>query len=174
MIFRNLTGVREADESVQEELYLADINRVRIGLSKGEVPYTIMGKLGHWDFYRIGNHWAASAPDGGGFSLRFAMSLHNQTYPLIGLDQPETFGEVIRVAGCEQPIHPKDWALPKREVLDEGRKRLRVKNNTHENLVNLCTFGQIQGERFVNSYDIDTQVGLNEFAKTIRIIWEEG
>lgn len=44
----NLAGVKEADEHIQEELYSAGIEIVRGELSKGEVPYSITGKLADW------------------------------------------------------------------------------------------------------------------------------
>lgn len=166
----NLAGVKTADVSIREELTLANIPVKKVELGRTEVPYTIIGKLGNWKFNRAWYYWVASAEDGDGLSLEVAAELHERKYPIIGEKQPEIYGHVVRVTGhCGCP-HPREWAFPTREVLEEESKRIGKdwKYINYGNLAKMCNDGLIKGQRFVNSYHIDSQIGLNEFARVIR------
>ena len=123
----NLAGDKEADVYIQEELISAGIDLVR-EKSKGEVPYSFQGRLGHWNFKRAWYYWNASAPDGQGFPLEIASELHEKRYPIVGKSQPETYGKVIRVVGhCGCP-HPKEWAFPNRLELQSQLRKLDKEN----------------------------------------------
>lgn len=136
---KNLAGVIKADENIREELSLAGIELVQGERSSGEVPFSITGKLGNWEFARAWYYWMAFVPDGKGLPLEVAAYLHGKKYPLTGELEPDvTYGQVIRVAGhCGCP-HPMNWASLSSD-----------------------------GKRYVNSYHVDTQTGLNEFARVI-------
>jgi len=166
---KNLAGNKNADRYIQEELILAGIPIVRGEKSTGEVPYSITGKIGDWTFERAWYYWMASAPDGKGLSLEVATKLHEQDYPIIGENEAETYGQVIRVAGhCGCPP-PEEWAFPTREVLEIESKRIGkdLMRTCYGDLAELCNSGIVKGARFVNSYHIDTQVGLNKLARVI-------
>jgi hypothetical protein len=165
----NLAGNLAADEMIQEELIIANIDLVRGEKSSGEVPYTITGRLGDWTFNRGWCYWTARAPKGKGFVIDIATALHEMNYPITGTHQPKKYGEVIRVAGnCTCP-HPKQWAFPVEKDLNEWSKisRRNWQEISYRNLAKLCNDGEITGQRFVNLYDIDTQIGLNQFARII-------
>lgn len=154
----NLAGNLAADERIQEELILANIDLITGEKNTGEVPYTIMGKLGDWKFKRAWNYWIARAPDGKGLPLEIASSVHEQDYPIQGLNQPKKYGEVIRVTGNCMCPHPSQWAFPTERSLDEGSK-VSGKNwrqINYGNLAKLLNEGSIPGQRFVNLYHIDT------------------
>ncbi len=125
----NLAGDKAADECIQEELFLAGIPQVRVGKNEGEVPYTLIGKLGDWEFTRGWSYWMAGSKSG--LPSQVAVRLHEQEYPIVGGQQPKTYGQVVRVNG--------DGTAPR---------------PTQE----------------VYSYHIDTQLGLIELARLIRLI----
>ena len=164
----NLAGVKAADKHIQGELYSAGIEIVRGELSKSEVPYSITGKLADWKFNRAWYYWMASAEDGKGLPLEVAAAMHEKKYPIIGERQPGNYGQVIRVAGhCGCP-HPREWAFPNDEVLHAELKKIGKESATYGELADLCNTGVIQAPRFVTSYHIDDQLGLNEFARVLR------
>ena len=166
----NLAGVKEADERIQEELYLAGIEFVRREKLEGEVLCSITGKLGDWTFNRAWCYWMASAQDRKGLPLEIATQMHERRYPIIGERQPENYGQVIRVAGhCGCP-HPREWAFPSDKDLDRWSQETERdwKKICYGNLAELCNNGIIRAPRFVTSYHIDNQIGLNEFARVLR------
>jgi hypothetical protein len=173
----NLAGVKTADVSIQEELILANIPIKKVELGRTEVPYTLVGESGDWKFNRAWTYWVAFVGggsdvigDGKGLPLEIASQLHERKYPIIGEKQPVIYGMVVRVTGhCGFP-HPREWAFPTREVLEEESKIIGKdwKEINYGNLAKMCNDGVIVGERFVNYYHIDTQLGLNEFARVIR------
>jgi hypothetical protein len=165
---KNLAGIVDADMFIQEELLLAGIPIIHVKKGKNEVPYSIQGKLGSWTFERAWHYWNAQAPDGKGLTLRVATLLHQRKYPIEGKDQPQTYGEVIRVDdNCTCP-HPKYWAFPEETVRIKELDRLGKKSVTYRELAELCNKGTVHGPRFVNLYAIDEQLALNEFARVIR------
>ena len=158
---RNLAGVQEADEFIQEELSLAGIERVQGEMRKSEVPSSITGRLGGWEFVRAWYYWIAVA-DGDGLSLEAAIRLHETPYPISGPRQPATYGLVVRVAGhCGAP-HPQEWASPPHIIRDLEKQRAK-----HYDFVGLYD-ASAQEPRFIGLYHIDTQIGLNEFARVLR------
>jgi len=166
---KNLAGVRDADAYIQEELLLAGIPLVRGERNTGEVPYSVTGKLGDWTFERAWYYWMASEKNGKGLPLEIATQLHERKYPVIGENQPETYGLVVRVAGnCGGP-HPREWAFPTQEDMEKESKRIGrdLMRTCFGDLAELCNSGVVQAPRFVDSYHIDTQLGLNELARVI-------
>ena len=132
---RNLAGNKEADDFILKELMSAEIKVRGCEPTGGEVPYSLVGKLGEWTFERAWNYWSASAPYGKGLPMKLASQLQERKYPISGDNTPETFGQVVRVGGhCGCP-HPKEWA---------------------------------KGASTIDSYHVDTPVGLSELAKMIR------
>jgi len=49
---KNLAGNSNADETILEDLYIANIPAVKVKDVKSEVPYTYIGKIGKWKFHR--------------------------------------------------------------------------------------------------------------------------
>jgi len=187
MMFKNLAGVEHADEYIQTELFMANIPPIRGTRSQGEVPYSFTGQRGEWAFVRAWRYWMASVPLGQGLPLAAATTLHGLRYPILGEDEPWTFGEVIRVAGHVACPHPRDWAQHfdadgTQVILDPTGRQERAYNELFamggleqagpvgvrpmrfvrslEGLVDLRSF--------VNVYHIDTQLGLNAFAHAIQ------
>lgn len=106
---KNLAGETKADLHILKELSEAGIEVVEGKRTRSEVPYTLTGKLADWNFSRAWYYWMAHAEDGKGLPLEVATELHERKYPISGEREPETYGQVIRVAGhCGCPP-PKEW-----------------------------------------------------------------
>ena|SRR3989344_5564996 len=168
----NLAGVNEADDYIKEEMRLAGIPIINGPRSDGEVPYSLKGKLENWDFERAWTYWMVSAPNGLGLPLEIASELHERKYPIVGevetyCGEVKSYGQVIRVAGdCGCP-HPRERAFPSDKVLGPQLEKLARESVTYKELANFCDSGKIIGQRFVDSYHIDTQEGLNEFVRVV-------
>ena len=176
----NLAGNKEADSYIKEELYLADIPQIKIDNNNSEVPYTIIGKLGKWTFRRAWYYWVASVEDPkDGLILAKAVALHERKHPTD--DKKKILGNVIRSGGhCGCPSPAEYGAQP---VYDENFDKTLTElgyKKKHHDIINvdywdlnvgeiskLCNEGKITMERYVDSYHIDDQIGLVEFAKVI-------
>lgn len=141
----NLAGKTKADLQILEELSEADIQVVEGPRSRGEVPHTITGKLANWNFSRAWDYWIASASDLKGLPLEIATELHERKYPLVGKDNYENYGEVIRVNGDAGCPHPREWArkgkidcyhIDTQEGLSTFARTIRDLNNIPSNINN--------------------------------------
>jgi len=139
---KNLAGVKECDTTIKEELYLADIEAIPAE-AKGEVPYSIEGKIGNWKLRRAWYYWVASVEIlTDGLPVDDAMELHNKPNPI---DSGKILGTSIRSGGhCGCPSPNEYGADPD------------------------CNTGKLDVKRYVRSYHIDDQIGLNEFKKALK------
>jgi len=191
----NLGGVEEADLHIRKELEEAGIQVVEgqraIG---GEVPYSLTGKLRGWDIFRRWCYWVAIAPKGGGLPVDIATELHYRQYPTESLSSqnstsdvysPKIYGKVVRVNGgsCRPPLEVAvQFDIDGRELrLDpDGSKKAGYKRFLEVDMKDVKRGLLPPPPRFVQSldgimvksvvtgYHIDTQEGLNEFAKVVR------
>lgn len=179
---KNLAGVEDTDKHITQELEYAGIEITEGARSEGEVPYTLTGQLGSWRFYRAWYYWIASAPDGEGLPLDVATGLHNKEYHIKGEREPDTYGQAVRVVGhCGCPP-PGEWvnhydAEGRELVLDLDGKKERDWNYFVErgiidpeehNLRFVKSLESIVVRSEIGLYHIDTQEGLNEFARVIK------
>jgi hypothetical protein len=161
----NLAGNKEADKHIQEELTSAGIISVKAtGQAK---PYSYSGKLDEWTFERDWAYWIANAKDGKGLPLEVAIELHEKKYPIEGDNEPKTYGRVVRVGGSSGETPPKQWARPGYDDLMTVMRGLGWACIDQHQIVRLYDEGKIQVPMFVHTYHIDTQIGLNEFARVI-------
>ena len=176
---KNLAGDQKADETILEELYLANISAVKIETpNKSEVPYSFVGKIGKWTLKRAWYYWVASVEDGEiGLPLKTALELYNKKHPT----KDENLGKIIRCGGdggCPSP----DEYVAQPIYNDELNKQLEsigykkeysniLKKEyipiTYGEVSKLCNEGKLTVERYVDCYHIDEQIGLNEFVKVI-------
>jgi hypothetical protein len=185
----NLAGKTKADLYILKELSEAGIEVVEGKRTRSEVPYTLIGRLADWNFSRAWNYWMANAEDGKGLPLEVATELHERKYPISGENQPETYGQVIRVAGhCGCPYPNGGWAnhyddLGKLLQHDpKGESKRFVEKTVSEG-----TFTQEQADKYhfvktkreletltakslIDSYHVDSQEGLNVLAGAIRTL----
>jgi len=172
----NLAGNKNCDETILEELYLANIPAIKCKQNKGEVPYSYVGKIGNWTFKRLWYYWSVSVGDNElGLPLKDALELHNKKHPTNG----SILGNIIRCDGhAGAPSPDKYGAQPiYNEALTEALVALGYEKKFYEHLnqwdvlitvgeiSDLCNSGKLTVERYVDNYHIDEQIGLNEFAK---------
>ncbi len=190
----NLAGKREADKYIQEELLLAKIPLVRGKLTIDEVPYTITGRIGNWTFNRGWYYWRASAPDGEGLPLEIAAQLHEKEYPITGEllrygNEAKIYGDSVRATGhCGCP-HPRECTkyfdeIGRRVIIDPSGKKEKERDSlleTHKEILTDSALTNLKQLRYlpllegtdgiravIDSYHVDTQLGLNELARVIR------
>ena len=179
---KNLAGVENADETILEELYLADIPAIKVNNNDGEVPYSYIGRIGKWNFRRAWYYWVVYVEDGEtGLPLKIALELHNKKHPV----KDSILGKIIRsgVHGGEtstdeygaQPIYNEELdkqleAIGYKKQYSNILKKEYISITVGE-VSKLCNEGKLTVERYVDCYHIDEQIGLNEFVKIIK---EEG
>ena len=175
----NLASDEEADKTILEELYLAEIPKFN-SHSDGEVPYNYVGKIGNWEFRRAWTYWIVGVnKTEDGMKVKDALRLYNMKHPT---DDSEIMGKFIRAggdAGCSSPDGYTSQPVYGTE-LDEKLKALGYKEEifkpsgvkyipiTFGELASLCNEGKLDVERYVDVYHIDTQIGLTVFADFLR------
>src|ERR1035437_6343998 len=103
---KNLAGVKEADETILEELYLAGIDAVKSENDSCEVPFSFVGKIGKWTLRRRWYYWSASVEkDETGLPLKLALELNNRKHPTNG----KPLGNIIRAGGHAGGISPDGY-----------------------------------------------------------------
>jgi hypothetical protein len=178
---KNLAGNQNADKTILEELYLANIPAFKIEVNNSEVPYSFVGKIGKWTLKRAWYYWVARIEDGEiGLPLNAALELHNKKNPV---NNDDILGLIIRCgghAGCPspdeygaQPIYNEELdrqleAIGYKKQYCNWLKREYISINVGE-VSKLCNEGKLTVERYVDCYHIDEQIGLNEFAKFINL-----
>jgi len=174
----NLAGVKECDKAIREELYLAGIE-VYEEKGNGEVPYTIIGKIGNWVLKRAWTYWVARVENReDGLLLEDAMKLHYRPNPI---DDDDILGKVIRSGGHAGSPSPDEYGAQP-VYCDELYEKLRSLGKYNEIEIGGKTYPQVSvGEVsllnkkgvldipfYVDTYHIDDQIGLNEFVRIIK------
>lgn len=164
----NLAGNKECDKDIEQELKEAGIIRIRHDkpIDHPEVKASTTGTLVKdgeitFKFFRAWCYWVVS----GSVPLDVARILYSTD---IGKKD-------VRVAGhCGCPP-PEEWAFPKDEVLYElgvykkpSEEHPYGDSPTYGELAEMCNSGKIQEQRFVSSYHIDSQEGLNFFVAILK------
>lgn len=175
----NLTRNENVDETILEELYLANIESIKVDTSNGRVPYSFIGKIGNWTFKRASYYWIATVEDPKfGLPLKSAMELHYSKHPI----KNDILGNIIRCGGhCGCPSPDEYGAQPiYDDELDMQLESIGYKKEysnflkkeyisiTVGEISKLCNEGKLNIERYVDCYHIDDQIGLNEFVKVIK------
>ncbi len=152
---KNLAGNTSCDLVILEELRQAGIEIVSHPKPlRNEVPASITGKLGSFTFTRAWYYWMVK----GDVPLGVARKMYKN--PIGQRD--------VRVAGhCGCPP-PEEWAFPKDEVLHKILAKKGIKSVNYGELAEMCNRGEIKARRFVSSYHIDSQEGLDLFVATLR------
>lgn len=182
---KNLAGVKDADKTILEELYLAGIEAVKANKeTKGEVPFTFVGKIGKWKFERRWYYWSAFVDDvKDGVPLKPALDFNNKKRPF---DDKVILGDTVRAGGHAGGISPDDYVgkTDRAELVAEckrvgipvitqksmgwGEDETEYSNMNFGEISKLCNEGTLKCERYVDVYHIDDQIGLKEFADFIK------
>jgi len=178
---KNLAGVKDCDVTIKEELYLAGIKNYPAPEHTSEVPYSIFGKVGNWRFRRAWYYWVVTVEETtDGLPVEKALELYNTENPANG----EKLGVDVRAGGDGGGISPDGYvAQPvyddelndKLVALGYEKKYHKIQDEEHVEInmgemADLCKSGKLDVQRYVRSYHIDTQVGLNEF---VRFLWSK-
>lgn len=176
---KNLAGVDTCDQDIKEELYLAGIETGKAE-TKGEVPFSIEGRIGYWKLRRAWRYWVAIVEnDADGLPLEAALELHNTPNPI---DIKADIGYVVRAGGdgngpcpsgyVAQPVYDDEL---NEKLVSLGYKKQHYKlidkdlvDISYGEVAELCNSGKLDVQRYVNTYHIDTQIGLNVFAAFIK------
>jgi len=167
--FPNLAGREDCDEHIRRELETAGVEIVEAEASS-EVPYHFEGRLGDFKFSRAWYYWVVN----GKVPLEVARKMY---------EDPEG-KKAVRAAGhcCCPP--PEEWAFPSQEDIEKSLKEIgwekwvefdgkTYPSINYGQMAELCNDGKIKGDRFVDTYHIDTQEGLNLFVKAIKEMQQE-
>ena len=92
----NLAGRKDCDEYIRRELERCRIDIVEVELTRSEVPYTLEGRLGDFEFRRAWYYWVVR----GSVPLEVAQEIYAD--PVGHTD--------IRVAGNAGCPPPEEWA----------------------------------------------------------------
>jgi len=168
----NLAGVRECDVHMRSELVQAGVPIIDIPRENSEVPYTVMGKLGKYEFRRAWYYWMVN----GNVPLEAAQEMYAD--PIGKKD--------VRVAGhCGCPP-PEEWTrwyttdgklVVKTKELPEYRKFIDkgiFKESVLDDLVFTDDPQSVGALGFIEHYHIDSQEGLNLYVATIKKYMELG
>ncbi len=156
----NLAGDTTCDRAIKQELELAGIRLVGHEQPlRQEVPASITGVLTLngvevFSFVRAWYYWVVK----GDVPLEVAQEM---------FDNP-VGKEDVRVAGYAGNSDPKNWAFPHIDVVTTYLLVHCLDGVTYGRLAELCNSGEIDGPRFVESYHIDSQAGLDYFVATLR------
>lgn len=145
----------EADKKVKEELLIANIPVLELGVMDKEVKTKYIGILNGFVFQRAWYYWVVK----GNMPLNFAEQLYEKYK---GLN--------IRVAGhCGNPA-PEEWACNK----DYDKLSKPYVDKFLNDEISMEELNKIskdlwkQGEQVINMYHVDTQLGLCKLAEMIR------
>ncbi len=176
---KNLAGVKDADKYIKEELHLAGIEAIHVGGTVcSEVPYSIIGRIKYWTLTRAWYYWIASVErTEDGLPLEDAVKLHETPHPT---EEGHKLGDSIRSGGhcgCPSPAeHGAEVAYNDEfinqlkeigEYMELDFRGVKYPDITVGRISELCNEGKLTVKRYVTSYHIDDQIGLNEFAKAI-------
>lgn len=163
----NLAGRVDCDKQIELELKRCGIEVVYLlAPMRREVPASTVGKLGPFNFERAWYYWVVK----GFVPLKVALELYKD--PVGRTD--------VRVAGhcgCPPPDKPwLIWRLPDgRRVIptaEEATIDKLIKEGLPADIKDTCVFSDnpplLDARAFVESYHIDTEIGLRLFADTIR------
>lgn len=170
----NLAGITDADRQIGYELGHSGIPVVEASpteVRRSRVPFTLAGRLGSFYFLRYRDYWSVT----GNLPLGIAEKLYDD--PIGRTD--------VRVAGNRSCLSPAECAV---RLMDDGSYVLGSRwGNTAEGF---SSFGEyvlrsepgVMGPNpilhddpaakaaklYITSYDIDSQEGLDLFARTVR------
>lgn len=145
----------DVNQKVKEELQIAGIPVVDIGRVDNEVKTNYIGILNGFVFVRAWYYWVVK----GNMPLEIAKYLY------------DNFKELdIRVEGMAGNDLPEKWAKNKDydKLMKPYVKKLLNKEITIEELKNISEEISSQGEQVINTYHIDTQLGLCKFVEVIK------
>lgn len=154
-----MAGEKNCDYYIRSELEEAKVPIVATYDKHPEVSYSIGGSLFGWKMRRQWRYWSVSKTPG--LALPAAIKLFD-------LDT----NNVIRVVGhCASP-HPKEWTeaynLSGYIIIPDPKAEPRELFDKFKVEHGMFSWDNDTSYEYINSYHIDTQAGLNLWAKIIK------
>ena len=165
---KNLAGREDCDKFIEEELTKCGIELIRLPARlRSEVPASIIGRLGKFQFHRAWYYWVVQ----GLMPLEVAQELYAD--PVGKTD--------VRIKGhCGCPPPEERWITwlgknGKRLLLLKERaeavKVFEKRKDLLERFLSEFDFSEnpsVEGEAFIDSYHIDSELGLRIFADALK------
>jgi hypothetical protein len=158
---KNLSGDKNCDKYIKDELERACIDIVE-NKAKGEVPYSIEGKLGHYTFRRAWYYWVVLGDT--------PMDIAKKIY-----EHPEGRANVRAGGhcGCEPPETQSDYpksddglTAVSQEEIDRTKKDYPSLWEDVKHKYRVATKEE-ENNKVVNCYHIDSQAGLLLFSQMV-------
>ena len=141
-------------------------------------------QIGKWKIKNSNRgYWIASAPEGEGLPLDVAMQMHERKYP-DSEGKIKTYGEVIRSGGHCMCPSPEEYGVKHFDskglqvVLDPEDKEKKCFESilerhpdlqeAYEKYLFVSSLEGLDLRSVVDSYHIDTELGLDEFVRIIQ------
>lgn len=172
----NLAGKADyCDEVIRRELHRCRICSVPYqGRPQSDVPYTVRGQLGPFEFHRFWRYWSVQ----GQFPIKMAVELYCDP---CGREQVRAAGD----CGCRNPRDVAEWYLPEpdgrrilyaeeqqlceRLIRDDEGFRQRFEEKFPRGAYWAENPSEVPGAvGFVTLYHIDSELGLRIFADALR------
>ena len=159
----NLAGNKECDKEIADELTRAGIEIVSVPLDNTEVPYTIIGKLGHYTFRRAWYYWIVSGDTP--MDLAKKIYAHPEGKATVragghcGCEPPESQSSLPLGKDVMELITEKDMEECTRDfpqMWEKIKHKYRLATTEEEN------------SKVVNCYHIDSQAGLLLFSIMVK------
>lgn len=169
----NLAGNKNCDETIREELILAQIPIETVQRSKGEVPYMLIGKLNGFTFTRAWYYWVVKGPMPVANALKlFDEPLGNRDIRVVGHAgniKPEGRYPVTRWSPADNKmvIEQEEWD----EAVGFYERHPNLKHHD-DNFQKKC-MPHANPESFpgyVMSYHVDSQLGLLRLSQEIQTL----
>jgi hypothetical protein len=170
-------GLKLVDHIVGIELDTAGVRMVETEKRSGEPRTKIYGELAGWKFERAWYYWYAHSIDRP-MPVGIASDMHDMEMP-----DGRNYGSVIRVNGdctCPHPSEENAWFVGSKCVLSLSDK-LEYESLISRGLDSMMKYmdeylfsddpASIGAIKCVNRCHIDSQDGLNLFAKTLLTVW---
>ena len=168
----NLAGHRDADYYIREELTNCGIEIVEMPKSKGEVGYTLTGKLGQFTFRRAWYYWCVEGPH----AVHLAKVLN---------EHPAARKDVRAVGDCSCPKIEGDYVITRinpetgqmvmeaEKFAKEMAQAERMFSDMPDTMARFKAkwMGDAHPELFpgfVMSYHVDSELGLYLLAESIK------
>ena len=174
---KNLAGVENCDIFIKDELMRCGIDIIEGERAKGEVAASISGKLKDFTFHRAWYYWIVE----GLLPLHVAQELYADE---VGKTDIRVDGH----CGCPAPEkHYVKWLSEDgREIIPEDQKKpFEDMAKSHPNweeiqpgmLEKRYVFSdkpELYGSPFIDSYHIDSEIGLRIFADRVKKAYADG
>jgi len=166
---KNLSGDWECDIEIECELTRCGIEIVRNQLRPWEVPSSLRGKLGNFEFFRAWRYWIVT----GRVPLQIARELYSDP---VGKTDIRVNGH----CGCPPPegrqilwldkkgrklLPMSEWDSIVNRLGEDDPIARDIRNNPKIRFVNNPA---AEGKGFISFYHIDTEIGLRVFADTLK------